>query len=172
MATTTADPNVKSSKRPLMLGLVLGILGGVVGFYAAYQGLLPLGNTVQPTADATMTDKAHSSDSHAGEPSFMAQDISFVPIPPLLISLGPASASKHLRFAAQLETEPGSEKTVEALMPRIVDVLNSYLRAVETADFDDTAILIRLRVQMLRRVQLVVGPGHVRDLLIMEFIFD
>ena len=50
-------------------------------------------------------------------------------------------------------------------MPRILDVLNSYLRAVELADLEDPSAMVRLRAQMLRRVQIVTGEGRVRDLL-------
>jgi flagellar FliL protein len=57
-------------------------------------------------------------------------------------------------------------------MPRVIDVLNGYLRAVEPGDFDDPAILGRLRAQMLRRVQIVTGTERVRDLLIMEFVLN
>jgi len=32
--------------------------------------------------------------------------------------------------------------------------------------------LLRLRSQMLRRVQVVTGEGRVRDLLIMEFVLN
>lgn len=171
MATATAEPKTKPSKTPIILGFILALLGGGGGFYAATKGMLPIGNlTAMGTGESD--PNSHGSDNSGDGASTMMPDVRFVIIPPLLISLGPASASRHLRFAAQLEIQPGYEPEVEALMPRIVDVLNSYLRAVETGDFDDTAILLRLRVQMLRRVQLVAGPDKVRDLLIMEFVFD
>ena len=58
------------------------------------------------------------------------------------------------------------------LTPRVMDVLNSYLRAVEVSDLEDPSALIGLRAQMLRRIQLVTGDGRVRDLLIMEFVLS
>ena len=57
-------------------------------------------------------------------------------------------------------------------MPRILDVLNTYLRAVEVRDLEQPASLARLRAQMLRRVQVVTGEGRVRDLLITEFVLN
>ena len=57
-------------------------------------------------------------------------------------------------------------------MPRIVDILNTYLRAVQPQDLDSPTALLRLRVQMLHRVQVVAGQGVVRDLLITEFILN
>jgi flagellar FliL protein len=57
-------------------------------------------------------------------------------------------------------------------MPRVVDVLNGFLRAVDVTDLEDPAALLRLRAQMLRRVQIVTGEGAVRDLLVMEFVVN
>ena len=57
-------------------------------------------------------------------------------------------------------------------MPRIVDVLNTYLRAVEVRDLEEPAAMARLRAQMLRRVQVVTGEGRVRDLLVTEFVLN
>ena len=48
-----------------------------------------------------------------------------------MISLAPGASAKHLRFAGQLEVEPALAADVTALMPRVLDVLNTYLRAVE-----------------------------------------
>jgi len=61
---------------------------------------------------------------------------------------------------------------VQALMPRIMDVLNIYLRALDPPELEEPAALLRLRAQMLRRVQIVTGPGLVNDLLIIEFVFN
>ena len=64
------------------------------------------------------------------------------------------------------------QSAVETVQPRVVDVLNSYLRAVKVADLEDPSALVRLRSQMLRRVQVVAGPGNVNDLLVMEFVMN
>ena len=67
---------------------------------------------------------------------------------------------------------PGAEADVTKLTPRVMDVLNSYLRAVAVSDLEDPSALVSLRAQMLRRIQLVTGEGRVRDLLIMEFVLS
>ncbi|HEX9857987.1 MAG TPA: flagellar basal body-associated FliL family protein, partial [Paracoccaceae bacterium] len=99
-------------------------------------------------------------------------DIAFVPVDPLVISLGSAGTSSHLRMASQLEVAKPHAAEVALLMPRILDVLNSYLRAVEVAQLEDPTALVRLRSQMLRRIQIVTGEGRVRDLLITEFVLN
>ena len=45
-------------------------------------------------------------------------------------------------------------------MPRVVDVLNTFLRAVEPRDLEQPSALAPLRAQMLRRIQVVTGEGQ------------
>lgn len=147
----------KKSKLPVILGLVLFLGLGGGGFYAVYSGLI-----LAPKSEGATTEAA-------GEP---APEIAFVPIPPVTISLGKVSDNHHLRFTAQLEVNKPKVEEVTALVPRILDVLNGYLRAVEIAELEDPDALVRLRSQMLRRIQIVTGDGRVRDLLVTEFVLD
>lgn len=152
----TGEPEArkKKSKLPILLGGVLAVVLGAGGFFAAYTGLVGGGG-----------------ESHAA-PAPESAGIAFVPIAPLVIPLGPQANARHLRFSGSLEVAKGGEAEVQTLMPRILDVLNGYLRAVEIGDFTDSAALARLRAQMLRRIQIVTGEGRVRDLLITEFVLN
>lgn len=171
---TAPDEPGKSSKIPLILGVILALAGGGGGFYAVYSGMI-LGADSEA---AHKDDAAHETADHQEKAdvqlgaSVPLGDTAFVPLDPLVISLAPGVGSRHLRFRAQLEVPASKEREVTALLPRVVDVLNSYLRAVEPRDFEDPAILGRLRSQMLRRVQIVTGADRVRDLLIMEFVLN
>ena len=46
------------------------------------------------------------------------------------------------------------------------------MRAVDVADLMEPDALVRLRAQLLGRIQMVTGQGCVRDLLITEFVLD
>lgn len=116
-------------------------------------------------------DESHGEDIAKEEVEEMPA-VAFVPLDPMIVSLPGGGVSTHLRFSAQLEVNPEYTEEVETLKPRIVDVLNGYLRAVEIAELSDPAVLVKLRGQMLRRIQVVVGDGRVRDLLIMEFVMN
>jgi flagellar FliL protein len=151
----------KGSKKPLLIGIVLALLGGGGGFFAVQSGIFD-GNSHDETVDAH-EDESH--DSHTATATFVALD-------PLVISLPRTGGRDHLRFSAQLEVAPEYVDEVSAIKPRIIDVLNGYLRAVELAELEDPAALTRLRAQMLRRVQIVAGEGRIRDLLIMEFVLS
>lgn len=151
----------KKSKKPVLIGLILAILLGAGGFYAVYSGVI-LGSGA-PHETESVADGI--------EPGELPP-IAFVPIDPLVISLGGPGNARHLRFRAELEVAPAYQDEVASLMPRILDILNSYLRAVKMADLETPSALINLRAQMLRRIQMVTGQGRVRDLLIMEFVLN
>lgn len=147
----------KKSKRPLLIGVVLAFVLAGGGFFATYSGMIFGHSTSAAPAEAAVGP---------------LPDIAFVPIDPVVISLGAAAQNSHLRMIAQLEVGKPHAEEVTLLMPRILDVLNGYLRAVEVAQLEDPTALVRLRSQMLRRIQVVTGEGRVRDLLITEFVLN
>lgn len=152
-AADTGPIPPKRSRLPLMLGLAGALLLGGGGFYAVWSGLIA---------------------PHAQDETAVADlpDIAFVPVDPVIISLPPGSPADHLRFTAQLEVAGPHESEVAAVMPRILDVLNGYLRAVDVGELQDPAALVRIRAQLLRRLQIVTGEGRVRDLLVTEFVLN
>lgn len=149
-------PPGKKSKLPILVGLVLALVLGGGGFYATYAGLI-LGTPAAP---------AHATDGEA------MPDIAFVPIDPVVVSLGSAAGNRHLKFTSQLEVEKMHAAEVALLLPRILDVLNSYLTAVDPKSLEGQAAIVRVRAQLLRRIQIVTGEGRVRDLLITEFVLN
>ena len=151
MSDATPKPK-KSNKLPLIVGLFLGLLGAAGGF-AVSSGLVFQAKESSPETEMEI------------------QPAAFVAIDPILISLA-GEESKVLRFTAQMDVSPAHQTDIEMLKPRIVDVLNSYLRAVHPSDFEDPSIMPILRGHMLRRIELVVGEGRVNDLLIMELIIN
>ena len=149
----------KPSKLPLILGIVAALAGGGVGFYAAFSGLILPSQSPEQVVEKNAQPDA-------------LPDVAYVEVEPMTVSLNPISQGRHLRFRAQLEVPSKYASDVQKLLPRVVDVMNGYLRALETRDIESPTALIRLRAQLLRRVQVVAGPGRVNDLLIMEFVLN
>lgn len=160
----------KKSKLPLILGVVLALVGGGGGFFAVQSGLLPFGQKAAPES-AHVTEVAPEG-VDSGETAEDIANIAFIEMEPIVISLRKASGIKHLRFRAQLEVDLAHQAEVEKVLPRVIDVLNSYLRALELKDLTDPMALPKLRAQMLRRINIATGQGRVRDLLIMEFVLN
>lgn len=151
----------KKSKLPLIIGVVLALVGGGGGFFAVQSGMI-LGSDVEMT-DTEMPEE---------DPMEALPDVVFVPIDPLVVTLGPNSRYQYLRFGAQLEVGAEYQADVEGVLPRVSDVLNGYLRAVDIKDLEKPSSLVLLRAQMLRRIQTVVGRDRVNDLLVMEFVLN
>ena len=103
----------KKSRLPLIVGLVLALALGGGGFYATITGMI-LGPDDAIAAEAAIA---------------ALPEISFVPIDPMVISLGPAADSRHLRFTAQLEVAGAEAEDVILLKPRILDVLHQSATA-------------------------------------------
>jgi flagellar protein FliL len=166
MADTAEIDGPVETARPKrgLKGLMFGMLGGLVlggaGFYAMYSGMIDIDGLLKGGEAAKPAEGA------------VLPDIGFVKMEPIVVSLPPGASARHLRFIGQLEVVPEHMAEVVQLMPRIMDVLNTYLRAVEIADLEQPASISRLRAQMLRRIQVVTGEGKVRDLLISEFILN
>ncbi len=161
MSDITHDPQEgtggarrKSKVKPVLLGLLAGAGLGIGAFFAVYSGLV-----LGPAPDAAT-------------PQRQVQDFAFIAIDPIILSLPPQSGARALRFAGQIEVAEGSHADMMRLHPRFVDLIHLYLHAVDMEDLRQPAALIRLRSQILRRLQLIAGDGHVRDFLITEFVLD
>lgn len=133
-AEPTEEP-AKGGKGPLLIGLVLALVGAGGGFFAVSSGILPFG---------AKPETHHEEAEHAKDVVY-TDDIEFVAIPSMVISFTSGGRRQLLRFGAELEITKGYKEDVETLLPRIVDVLNGYLRALEVSDIDDPLALTRLR---------------------------
>lgn len=151
----------KKSKLPLIIGIVLAIIGGAGGFLATQMGLLPFGPQPESAEEA-----------EPEKPKPITEEVTFVQLDPITVSLPPGSDRSLIRLTVQLDVAPENAGAVEAIKPRIADILNTYLRAMEINDLESPTALLRMRTQMLHRVQVVAGPGMVRDLLVTEFILN
>lgn len=144
----------KRSLMPLLAGLAGAVILGGGSFYAVYSGLvLSPGPKVQAAAPLDM-------------------DFAYIPLENITISLASTDSARMLRFSGQIEVASRSESEMARMQPRFLDLVNTYLRAVDPKDLSEPAALIRLRAQILRRLQVIAGEGHVRDFLITEFILN
>ncbi len=160
MATHSEEASARSrevGRKRLVLGLGAGLLLGGSAFGAIYLGAL---------------DGVIGRPGPASETAASLGVIRFLPLEPIIINLPPDASARHLRFVAQLEVAPDHADAVVMLTPRILDALNTYLRAIDIADLEQPAATVWLRAQMLRRIQVVTGEGRVRDLLITEFVLN
>ena len=165
------EPARKGKSKLLLVACALALAAGGGGFYAVYSGLLDLPFVGGGESEHNTAMAGHGAEAGDGmEAAHRFDPGVFVHLEPLIITLGPQSQSEHLKITLTLEVEPGREAEVEAVKPRVIDILNGFLRAVDEREFEVPRSMERLRAQMLRRVMLVTPEGAVRDLLIQEFV--
>lgn len=161
-ADTTLEPTpVKKGKAGLLIGLMLALIAGGGGFFAAFSGIGPFGSA--PKAEEKVDDQKVLK---------AIGGTSFVELDPIIVNIRSSSKYQLLRFVGQVEVKPEHANEITQLKPRLMDVMNTYLNALEAAHFEDPIALIKLRSQLLRRIQIITGNGRVEDLLIMEFILQ
>lgn len=144
----------KKKKGGLVIGLILALIGGG-GAFAYTSGMIGGSEGAEKKSLSTYGD-----------------DLSFIPMDPMTVSLGDASQRRFLRFRAELEVASPYKADIEKLLPRVVDVLNTYLQSLSLQDIEEPSALLTLRSQMRRRIDLVVGGDRVHDLLVMEFVVN
>jgi flagellar FliL protein len=167
-ADAEEEPPKKKSKG-MLFGLIGALLLGGGAFYGVYSGMIPLPfgeEKAAETADAGYGED--EGDKEVGE----LEPTAFVPLEEMIISLGPDAAARHLKVRISLEVAPEAQDSVTQITPRIIDVLNTFLRAVDEREFELPRAMIRMRAQMLRRVKLVTPENAVRDVLIQEFVLS
>ena len=172
------EPPKKKSKA-ILFGLIGAVLLGGGAFYGVYSGMIPLPFGSEPEM-AEGEGKGEAQD-HAAEHDVDADEYAerpeagptaFVPLDEMIISLGPNATAKHLKVRVSIEVDPEAQESVVAVVPRVMDVLNTYLRAVDEREFEVPHSMMRVRAQMLRRVQLVTPRDSVRDVLVQEFVLN
>jgi flagellar protein FliL len=100
------------------------------------------------------------------------EDVVFVALPEMLVNItGPDGRPAYLKLKLTLEAP--DEATVTVLtehVPRISDQFNGFLRELRTDDLAGSAGAYRLRLELLRRVNLVVAPAQINAVLIEEML--
>lgn len=174
----------KMSGKKLILFIVLPavlVLGG--GGAAAYLLLFKGGGEQHAAADSGGHGKqkgGHGADAAPGEavagPNGTmishGEDVIFVALPEMLVNItGPDGRPAYLKLKLTLEAP--NDETVTALtehVPRISDQFNGFLREMRTDDLAGSAGAYRLRLELLRRVNLTIAPMQVNAVLIEEML--
>ncbi len=96
----------------------------------------------------------------------------FFDMPDIVVNIQSAdSTPAYLKLSITLELAAPEEKpALHALMPRIVDQFQSYLRELRIDDLRGSAGVMRVKEELLRRVNVAAAPYPVRDALLKEMI--
>ena len=152
----------QGGKKKLLLFVALALFLVVGGAAAAYfTGLLEPLIAMLGGADET-----------AAEETTDPVEVVFFDLPEILVSLNTGRRkSTFLKIRVSLELENAEDVArIEAVMPRIIDNFQVYLRELRVEDLKGSAGMYRLREELLTRVTLAVAPSKVSDVLFKEML--
>ena len=159
-APVSIDGEPKKGKLKLILLILVPLLllgGGGAGLY--FSGML----------DKYIGKKAD--DKKAEAPPAQAF---FVEIPDILVNLnGPDGQTRYLRLKVQLEVgSDADQKAVTAILPRVIDQFQTYLREMRVKDLRGSAGIYRLQSELLARVNVAAAPVQVKSVLFQEILIQ
>lgn len=99
-------------------------------------------------------------------------NVAFFDVPDIIVNIqGANSAPAYLKLSVSLELDSVEEKAgLQVLMPRVVDQFQGYLRELRMDDLKGSAGVVRLKEELLRRVNASAAPYRVRDVLLKQVI--
>jgi flagellar FliL protein len=109
----------------------------------------------------------------AAEAPVTPPKVAFSDMADILVNIQSAdgAAPAYLKLSVSLELDDEEHKAaIQPLMPRITDQFQAYLRELRLDDLKGSAGVLRLKEELLRRVNVAAAPYHVRDVLLKEMI--
>jgi flagellar FliL protein len=101
----------------------------------------------------------------------------FLDIKDMMIGMSPDNAQATISGAHMMKLhvalEIGDAKelpAIQALQPRIEDIFLVYLRELRPVDLQGSAAILRLKDELLRRVNLAIQPKKIEAVLIKELL--
>lgn len=158
-------PATPTGKRKLILIIAATLLlagGGGAGAY--FAGLF--GNHSEEAGP----------DSVAAQPAAPAvtADPVFYTLPDLVVTLNAAERKpRYMKVRVVLAVNNQADAAqVEKLAPRIIDYCQLYLRELRPEELRGTAAMVRMREELLRRVNAALAPVSVREVLFTDLFIE
>lgn len=176
---TEGEAAPRKGKRLILIIVLLLALLGAAGAGLYFAGMLPIGGSASEEVAAEEEEAEVAEEGHGEEEGgeghgkeAKATGPVFYEMPEFLINLntgGKGTSFLKMKISLELPSEEMVVK-VQAIEPRIVDSLNTYLREMRASDLSGSAGLYRLREELLMRINKALHPQQVNDVLFKEII--
>ena len=149
----------KGSKKKLLLGILLPVLLLAGGGGAYVMGVF--GGEEEKPAEIKKKKEAEA-----------RKKVVYFEVPEMLVNLNAADNKTHyLKISISLElADKDQVSKIQALLPRIIDNFQIYLRELRVEDLRGSAGLYRLREELLSRVNKAAAPARITDVLFKEML--
>ncbi|MBL4617523.1 MAG: flagellar basal body-associated FliL family protein [Robiginitomaculum sp.] len=164
----------KKSKKKMLLFIALPAV--IVLLLAVAGGLMFMGGDKESEIALDEHGNPIISEDAAKDAKLAEAEIPlFYQMPDILVNISGETDGEQLVLIIKMQLEVPDEKTIEtldALLPRVIDHYQSFLRELRVEDIKGSAGNYRLRLELLRRVNLAVQPAHVNDVLIEKLLVN
>jgi flagellar FliL protein len=108
----------------------------------------------------------------AGAPAAQPAAPVFFDLPEIITNLNAnGRRPAFVRLRAKLElAQPADAAQVQAMLPRVMDLFQTYLRETRPEELRGSAGTHRLREELLLRSNLAVAPARIADILFVEIL--
>jgi len=109
-----------------------------------------------------------------GEEGGKGGESAFISVPPMLVNLKSEDGiPRNFRLKVFLELKNSKDKeAVEAILPRVINEFQIYLRELYVKDLRGSAGIYRLKIELLWRVNQAVEPIEIKDVLFQEILIQ
>lgn len=117
---------------------------------------------------------AEGGDEHAAFTVTEGEGVYFVALPEMLINISSGDGQAAM-LKLKLTLEAPDEDVLHALepeLPRIQDQFQTFLRELRTDDMAGSGGAHRVRIELMRRVNLVIAPAKINAVLIEEMLIQ
>lgn len=100
------------------------------------------------------------------------EPMTFVDVPEIVANLNSdQKRPSYVKVTIRIEVQGSSEADkVKAAMPRVQDVIQTYLREMRPEELRGSAGVYRLREELLVRANVAVAPAHINDILFTQML--
>jgi len=162
----------KNPKKKLLLFIVLPAV--IVLLAAIAGGLVFMGGGNED--EVVLDDHGNPVESEIKESKHASEEVPlFYQMPDILVNITGEEDGEQLVLQITIQLEVPDQDTIhqlDALLPRVVDQYQAFLRELRVEDIKGSAGNYRLRLELLRRVNLALAPAHVNDVLIEKLLVN
>jgi flagellar protein FliL len=103
----------------------------------------------------------------------VVKPVAFFDMPEVMVNLSGAGAERvqYLKVKVVLELPDQTlGAQIQPIMPRLMDIFQTYLRELRPADLEGSAGLYRLRDELTRRINAMLAPNRINAVLFKEVV--
>ena len=97
----------------------------------------------------------------------------FLDVPEIMVNMASGGNDRTQYLKVKVVLEVKDQKMVQQItpvLPRVVDIFQTYLRELRPTDLNGSAGLFRLKEELTRRVNAAISPSQVNALLFKEIL--